>query len=152
MLEITSGLLYKQYLHPPENHSVSKVFTSVIFYIPYFYLQYDHVLFLEPLYLWVEATRKGRALSTHLSSFTRQGRRKEDPSVVRTFSEALQFCCWKYRQGFQVKLLYKKSNFPIGYLYVTPQFMCVHICILNFMQLLVEELEYKFHSDQSIQL
>ena len=89
MWEIISLLLYKLSINPPENNSISKVFTFVIFYIPYAYLQYDHILFLEPFYLWVEARRKGRGLYTHLCLFARQGRKADPSNGEHTFSEAL---------------------------------------------------------------
>lgn len=58
MLEVISTTLYKTYVNLPENDSISEIFTFVIFYVPYSYLQYDHIIFLEPLYLWVEAKRE----------------------------------------------------------------------------------------------
>lgn len=53
----------------PENDSISEIFTFVIFYIPYFYLQYDHIVFLEPLDLWVEARREDGDLRGHHCPF-----------------------------------------------------------------------------------
>lgn len=57
----------------PENNSISKIFTFIIFYIPYTYLQYDYIFLLEPFYLWVEARRKEKGLHTHRYLFSREG-------------------------------------------------------------------------------
>lgn len=67
MSEIISILLYKTYINLPENDSISKIFTFVIFYVPYSYLQYDRVFFLEPFYLRVEARGEAKGSSLLLT-------------------------------------------------------------------------------------
>lgn len=85
MLEIISILLYKIYINLPENDSISKIFALVIFYIPYSYLQYDHVVFLKPLNLGVEAG--GKEKGWHLT--TMPGEHGERPREGQpTFAEA----------------------------------------------------------------
>lgn len=87
MLEVISSLICEISINLPENDSIAKIFTFVILYIPDSYLQYDHVVFLEPFYLWVEAGGKGKGLSPHHSPA------KEGEQAAGTADIPLQGLC-----------------------------------------------------------
>ena len=92
MLEVISSVLYKTHMNLPEHDSISEIFTVVILYIPYSYLQYDHVVFLEPSDLWVEAKREEKDLHPHHYLLTRQGGKTTPTVDGHTFAEVLWFC------------------------------------------------------------